>query len=168
MSLCKYAFYNEKEKYYPRLYCRIDNKVCYYTKRCMKVERFVPIEDNIWEECGKYIMEKRKEIPNESYFVQTKRFNKQGNLLLYVAIDDKVERIETDLKELNQEFVYLKKTKDGYKVSLEPFKKNDNLIIHINEEVLKETKEERKKGNRKKKESVPVVEIEPSDIEEDE
>ena len=167
MSLCKYAYYNEKEKYYPRLYCRIDDKVCHYTKRCMKVEKFIPIEDNIWEECGKYIMEKRKEIPNGSYLIQTSRPNKKGNLLLYVAIDDKVERIQTDFKEIKQEYVYLKKTKDGYKVSLEPFKKNDNITIHINEELMEERKEEKKKG-RKKKEYVPVVEIEPIDIEEDE
>ena len=29
---------------------------------CQKVEKFIPIEDDVWEECGKYIMEKRKEM----------------------------------------------------------------------------------------------------------
>ena len=163
MSLCKYAYYNDKEKYCPRLYCNIDDKMCHYTKRCMKVDKFIPIEDNIWEECGKYIMEKRKEIPNDSYFVQTSRYNKRGNLILYVAIDDKVEKIESDLKEIKQEYVYLKKTKDGYKVSLVPFKKNDNVTIYINEELAEE-----KKKYKKKKESVPVVEIESIDTEENE
>ena len=163
MSLCKYAYYNDKEKYCPRLYCNIDDKMCHYTKRCMKVDKFIPIEDNIWEECGKYIMEKRKEIPNDSYFIQTSRYNKRGNLILYVAIDDKVEKIESDLKEIKQEYVYLKKTKDGYKVSLVPFKKNDNVTIYINEELAEE-----KKKYKKKKESVPVVEIESIDTEENE
>ena len=163
MSLCKYAYYNDKEKYCPRLYCNIDDKMCHYTKRCMKVDKFIPIEDNIWEECGKYIMEKRKEIPNDSYFVQTSRYNKRGNLILYVAVDDKVEKIESDLKEIKQEYVYLKKTKDGYKVSLVPFKKNDNVTIYINEELAEE-----KKKYKRKKESVPVVEIESIDTEENE
>ena len=164
MSLCKYAYYNEKEKYYPRLYCRTDNKVCHYTKRCMKVERFIPIEDNIWEECGKYIMEKRKEIPNDSYFVQTSRYNKRGTLILYVVVDDKVEKIETNLRELKQEYVYLKKLKNGYKISLTPFKTNENITIHVNEELVEEKK---KSNNKKKKEYVPVVEIAPIE-EEDE
>ena len=89
--------------------------------------------------------------------------NKNGNLILYVVIDDKVERIQSELKEIKQAYVYLKKLKDGYKVALEPFKKNDNITIHISEEF----KEEKKKGGRKKKEYVPVVEIEPIDVEEE-
>lgn len=155
MSLCKYASYKDNEKYYPRLYCAIDDKVCHYTKRCMKVEKFIPIEDNIWEECGKYIMEKRKNIPNGSHLIQTSRLDRKGNLILYVIVDDKVEKVQTDLKEIKQEYVYLKKTENGYKVSLEPFKKNENIIIHINEEYLDEKKEEKKRNRKKKK---PVVE----------
>lgn len=150
MSLCKYAYYKNEEKYCPRLYCRAkDDKMCHYTKRCMKVDKFIPIEDNIWEECGIYIMEKRKEIPNGAYFVQTKRLDKKGNLFLYVVINDKVEKILTNFKELKQDYVYLKETRDGYNVSLEPFKKNNNITIHINEELLEERKEEKKKSRKK-------------------
>ena len=171
MSLCKYAFYKDSEKYYPHLYCQIDDKWCHYVKRCERVEKFIPIEDNIWEECGKYIMEKRKEIPSGSYFVQTTRPNRQGNLFLYVLINDnKVEKILSNLTEINQDYVYLKKTNKGYEVSLEPFKKvtnknNENITIHVNEELVTE----KKKGQRKIKEYIPVVEIEPiTKIEEDE
>lgn len=170
MSLCKYAFYKEEEKFFPHLYCQTDGKWCPYVKRCDKVEKFIPIRDDVWEECGKYIMEKRKEIPEGSYFVQTSRLNRRGNLLIYVAMEDKTERIETQFKELKQEYVYLKKTKDGYKVSLEPFKeekKKENITIHVNEELVEERKE--KKGKRKVKEYIPVVEVSPIEkTEEDE
>ena len=44
-----------------------------------------------------------------------------------------------------------------------PFKKNDNVTIYINEELAEE-----KKKYKKKKESVPVVEIESIDTEENE
>ena len=67
---------------------------------------------------------------------------------------------KTELKELKQDYVYLKETKDGYKVSLEPFKaeepkkvSNDNITIHINQELVSERKE--KRGRKKK----PVEEI---------
>ena len=176
MSLCKYAFYKEEEKFYPHLYCHVDEKYCPYVKRCQKVEKFIPIKDDVWEECGKYIMEKRKEIPEGSYFVQTSRFNRAGNLLIYVALEDKTERIETQLKELKQEYVYLKKTENGYEVSLEPFKEekkveekkvNENITIHVNEEFIEEKKG--KRGRKKVKEYIPVVEVKPIDeIEEDE
>ena len=164
MSLCKYAFYKEEETCYPRLYCKADNKWCVYVKRCDKVEKFIPIKDNVWEECGKYIMEKRKEIPEGAYFVQTSRPNRSGNLLIYVALENKTIRIETQFKKLEQEYIYLKETKDGYEVSLEPFKeekKKENITIHVNEELLEEKKEEEKKekrGKRKVKEYIPVVE----------
>ena len=144
MSLCKYAFYKEEETYYPRLYCKADNKWCVYVKRCDKVEKFIPIKDDVWEECGKYIMEKRKEIPEGSYLVQTSRPNRSGNLLIYVALENKTVRIETQFKKLEQEYVYLKETKNGYEVSLEPFKeekKKENITIHVNEELLEEKKE---------------------------
>ena len=170
MSLCKYAFYKEEETCYPRLYCKADNKWCIYVKRCDKVEKFIPIKDNVWEECGKYIMEKRKEIPEGSYLVQTSRPNRSGNLLIYVALENKTIRIETQFKKLEQEYVYLKETKNGYEVSLEPFKeekKKENITIHINEELVEEKKE--KKGKRKVKEYIPVIEVSPIEkTEEDE
>jgi hypothetical protein len=148
MGLCEYAFYKDEEKFYPRLYCKVDNKWCHYVKRCEKVEKFIPIKDNVWEECGKYIMEKRKDIPAGSYFVQATRPSKQGNLFLYVLInDDKIERISSKLTELKQNYIYLRKNNNVYEVSLEPFKeeKKENIIIHVNEELVTEKKRGRKK-----------------------
>ena len=154
MSLCKYAFYKQEEKYYPHLYCKTDDKWCPYVKRCQKVEKFIPIEDDVWEECGKYIMEKRKEIPNGSYFVQTSRPNRSGNLLIYVALENKTIRIETKLKKLEQEYVYLKETKDGYEVSLEPFKQEE-IVAHVNK-VNEEPTIEKKRGRNKRKEETII------------
>ena len=153
MSLCDYAFYKDDEKFYPRLYCQVDDKWCHYVKRCEKVEKFIPIRDDVWEECGKYIMEKRKDIPEGSYFVQTTRPNRNGQLFLYVLVeDDKIERIPSTLTELKQNYIYLKKVNESYKVSLEPFKKeeskvNENITIHVNEELVTEKKKGRKKKN---------------------
>ena len=123
MDLCEHAFYKPEEKYTPRLYCKVDDKMCIYSKRCLKVDRFIPLEGEKWRECYKYIMEKRKNIPQGSYLVQTTRLNKNGKLYLYVVTDDnKVEKILSNFTKLEQEYVYLKKTATGsYEVGLEPF-----------------------------------------------
>ena len=122
MDLCKYAYYKSEEKYFPNLYCSIDDKRCMYSKKCLKVEKFVPLENEMWRECYKFIMEKRKSIPKDSYFVQTYRPNRNGKLYLYVVIDDKVERILSNFTEINQDYVYVKRLSNNeYKVSLVPF-----------------------------------------------
>lgn len=169
MSLCIYAYYKDNENFYPRLYCKVSEEWCPYTKRCMKVEKFIPIDDDVWEECDRYIMEKRKNIPDGSYFVETSRPNKQGKLFLYVLTgENKIEKILSNFTELKQDYVYLRKTDNSYEVSLEPFKEepkksNQNITIHVNEEFAPK---ENKRGRKKVKEFIPVVEIET--IEEDE
>ena len=122
MDLCKYAYYKSEEKYFPNLYCSIDDKRCMYSKKCLKVEKFVPLENEMWRECYKFIMEKRKIIPKDSYFVQTYRPNRNGKLYLYIVMDDKVERILSNFTEINQDYVYVKRLSNNeYKVSLVPF-----------------------------------------------
>lgn len=155
MSVCEYAFYKDNEKFYPHLYCKIDEKWCHYVKRCEKVEKFIPVKDNVWEECGKYIMEKRKNIPNGSYFIQTTRPNRQGKLFLYVVIDDKVERLLSNFTEIKQNYIYLKKNNQGYEISLEPFKKveNENITIHVNNELVTERKRNKKRTKSMTKEN---------------
>ena len=122
MDLCEHAFYKPEEKYTPRLYCKTDDNLCIYSKRCLKVDRFIPLEGEKWRECYKYIMEKRKNIPQGSYLVQATRPNKNGKLYLYVLTDeDKVERILSNFTKLEQEYVYLRKSVNGYQIGLEPF-----------------------------------------------
>lgn len=143
MDLCEHAFYKPEEKYMPRLYCKLEDSLCIYSKKCLKVDRFVPLEGEKWRECYKYIMEKRKNIPQGSYLVQTTRPHKNGNLYLYVLTEeDKIERILSNFKKLDQEYVYLRKSVNGkYQISLEPFTIEQEFINkpEIIEEV--ETKE---------------------------
>ena len=80
---CPYEYYKEEETYYPRLYCNIDNKYCMYSKKCLKVEKFVSIEGELWKECYKYVENKIKNIPNGSNFVEViKLFLSEFNLAL--------------------------------------------------------------------------------------
>ena len=68
---------------------------------------------------------KIKSIPNGSNFVESYRPNHKGKLYLYVVIDGKVNRILSDFTEINQDYVYVKKDGDNYKLSLVPFAKED-------------------------------------------
>lgn len=130
MDLCEHAYYKPEEKYTPRLYCNLEDKMCIYSKRCLKVDRFIPLEGEKWRECYKYIMDKRKNIPQGSYLVQTFRPNKNGKLYLYILTeDDKIEKILTNFEKLEQDYVYLRKTAMGsYQVSLEPFVVTPSMI----------------------------------------
>ena len=153
MDLCEHAFYKPEEKYTPRLYCKIEDKMCIYSKRCLKVDRFVPLEGEKWKECYIYIMEKRKNIPQGSYLVQTTRPHKNGKLYLYVLTEEnKIEKILSNFTKLDQEYVYLRKTAmGGYQVGLEPF-----VITQSDIQPKKETEEFMNK---------PEVEIESKEIE---
>lgn len=125
MDMCKYAFYKPEEKYFPYLYCNIDNKRCIYAKKCLKVEKFIPLENEMWRECHKYIMEKVKNIPKGSYLIQAYRPNKNGKLYLYIVMgENEIERILTDFTEINQDYIYVKKVNKEYKISLTPFANN--------------------------------------------
>ena len=153
MDLCEHAFYKPEEKYTPSLYCKIDDKRCIYSKRCLKVDRFIPLEGEKWKECYIYIMEKRKNIPQGSYLVQTTRPHKSGKLYLYVLTEeDKIEKILSNFTKLDQEYVYLRKTAmGGYQVGLEPF-----VITQSDIQPKEETEEFMNK---------PEVEIESKEIE---
>ena len=115
---CIYEYYKEDE-YFPRLYCKLGN-YCIYSKRCLKVNKFIPIDNQ--KECYVMIEEMKKSIPKNSYYVQAVKPNKSGFLYVYVVIGDKVEKILTTFKELNQNHLYLKETENGYEVSLTPFR----------------------------------------------
>lgn len=138
MDLCENAYYKPEEKYMPYLYCNVDNKRCIYSKKCMKVERFVPLENEMWKECYKFIMNKRNNIPKDSYFVQTYRPNRTGKLILYVAMGDSTKKIQSNFTELKQDYVYI----DGDTISLTPIEKKVLIleeIPKINEKVVEKT-----------------------------
>ena len=154
MDLCKHAYYSDKKEYFPLLYCKLrgEGGRCIYSKKCLKVEKFVPLENEMWRECAEYIMDKVKNIPNGSYFVQANRPNKQGKLYLYVLVEDnKIERILSNFTELEQDYVYLRKlSNDKYEISLTPFEKETKDVEKMVE------KEENNIEKTVIKEDVPV------------
>lgn len=128
---CEYMYYQEDSgEYYPRLLCRATNgKFCLYSRRCDLVHKFIPIENNAWEDCYIMVEEKIKSIPKGSYYVKTYKENKKGKLYLYIVIGEKIERVLTDFEEINQNYVYIKEKEDGYDVSLVPFKEEEKETI---------------------------------------
>ena len=120
---CEYCYYNN-DTYYPKLLCKInDNKLCFYSKRCDKVYKYIPLEDAQME-CYLMIEQKQKDIPKNSYYIQTFRFNKKGNLILYVVTKDGIKKLKTEFKESpNQEYVYIKDiNSNNCKISYTPFR----------------------------------------------
>lgn len=122
--MCEHMYYENENEYFPQLYCKIDNKLCLYQKKCLMKNRYISIEGELWKECYKYVENKIKNIPNGSNFVESYRPNHKGKLYLYVVIDGKVNRILSDFTEINQDYVYVKKDGDNYKLSLVPFVKD--------------------------------------------
>lgn len=122
--MCEHMYYENENEYFPRLYCKIDNKLCLYQKKCLMKNRYISIEGELWKECYKYVENKIKNIPSGSNFVESYRPNHKGKLYLYVVIDGKVNRILSDFTEINQDYVYVKKDGDNYKLSLVPFVKD--------------------------------------------
>ena len=114
--MCEYQYYNENEDYYPRLYCKIKSGLCMYSKRCDKEQKYVALENQ--KECYIYNMEKLKEIPQDSNYI---RFEKRG--FLYVEYGEDVIKIPNTFGELNQDYLYLRKTDKGFEASLTPFPK---------------------------------------------
>lgn len=113
---CSYSFYDKNEKYYPKLYCSIDNKMCILSKRCEKLQKFIPLEGN-YKECYKIVEQRKKNIPNGSKYIEFER-----NGYLYVDIDDThTVKIKNSLGEINQNYIYVKEGIDGYEISLVPF-----------------------------------------------
>ena len=159
MDLCEHAYYKPEEKYMPYLYCHIDDKRCVYSKKCMKVERFIPLENEMWKECYKFIMNKRNDIPEGSYFVQTYRPNRAGRLILYVAMGDTTKKIQSRFTKLDQDYVYI----DGNTISLTPIeKKNSEEIVKdseiveksapIKEKVVEKSTPKKQRGRKSKNE----------------
>ena len=33
--MCEHMYYENENEYFPRLYCKIDNKLCLYQKKCL-------------------------------------------------------------------------------------------------------------------------------------
>lgn len=111
---CEYEYYDELETYFPRLYCKIDGKYCIYSKKCLKVNKFISYHQ---EECYKMAMQEKKNIPNGSKYIE---FERKG--YLYIDIDDNhTVKVKNTLGDFDQDYVYIRDGIDGYEISLNPF-----------------------------------------------
>jgi hypothetical protein len=134
--MCKYVYYDNTEIVKPKMYCKLNNKICLYSKFCVNQNKYIPKEG--MENCYMVLQEEKKTIPSGSYYV---RFIKKG--FLYVEIGNSVIKIKDTLGTVTN-YVYVKQTPNGYEIALQPF------TYEISNE-QKETK--RRTYNRKKKDA---------------
>lgn len=128
---CEYGFYNKDEDYYPKLYCKIDNKMCPYVKKCEKLERFLPLEEQ--ERCYKRMEQKMKKIPKGSCYIC---FERKGYLYINLNEDETI-KVKNTLGNINQDYVYVRDSLDGYELSLKPFEEKRNYRKTTNEKPKK-------------------------------
>lgn len=119
--VCPYGFYKKEETFYPRLYCKVTDKYCMFSKRCLKEEKYIQIEGNMWKGCYDYMQNEKRDIPENSYFVESYRPNNKGKLYLYIDINGTITKVLSDFYEFNQNYIYLKEGIDGYELSMKPF-----------------------------------------------
>lgn len=121
--MCRYAFYNNtNNSKYPQLYCKLNNKICLFSKFCTKQNKYIHREGV--ETCYMALEQEIKDnqIPVDAYHV---RFVRKG--YVYVEMENKVEKIKNTLGDKVTNYVYLDKQQDGtYKLSLTPFVKKSN------------------------------------------
>lgn len=113
---CQYGFYKNNEVNRPRLYCKITNDLCVYSKLCLKpsVNKYI-FNDRV-DDCMIKKENERYTIPNGAYLV---RFVKNG--YVYVEVNDKVLKIKYDAND-TVNYVYIKEKSDGtYEASTTPF-----------------------------------------------
>lgn len=113
---CQYGFYKKNETNKPKLYCKITNNLCIYSKLCLKPNINKYIFNDKVDDCMIKKENEKHTIPNGAYFV---RFVKNG--YVYVEIDNKVSKIKCDDNNITN-YVYIKINSDGtYKASTTPF-----------------------------------------------
>ena len=93
-------FYDEREKVKPKLYCRLNKRVCLYSKFCIKANKHIPNDG--MENCFMALQEEKKKIPNGAYYVRCIR---KG--YLYVELDNNhVIKVKNTLDK-ETDYVYL-------------------------------------------------------------
>lgn len=117
---CQYGFYKKTETNRPKLYCKITNDLCVYSKLCLKVNKYIYNDKS--EECMIRKENDKKSIPNGAYYV---RFVKKG--YAYVELGDTVVKVKCDDLDNIINYIYIQQNNDGtYVGSLTPFMSNSN------------------------------------------
>lgn len=123
--MCLYNYYKESEIATPRLYCRVTDNYCIYSKMCYKTGAFVAEED-YQERCKIKLDKENNSIPNGA-----KKVIFIKGAYVYVQVDaDHVEKFINTIGEINQEYVYINNGKicltdykGGYKKSYNKYEK---------------------------------------------
>lgn len=116
---CQYGFYKKTETNRPKLYCKITNDLCVYSKLCLKVNKYIYNDKS--EECMIKKENNKKSIPNGAYYV---RFIKNG--YAYVELGDTVVKVKCDDLDGIINYIYIQQNNDGaYIGSLTPFVSNN-------------------------------------------
>ena len=108
---CPYSKYTNDE--YPVLICNLCNKQCIYTKRCGKEQRYIPIADNIHEECIRYNMQILKENPNR-LIIKGERKSKRGGYIYTVQLSNGTLEERYSPVKRNGKFFYEDSEDTGY------------------------------------------------------
>lgn len=138
---CSYAYYNDESKPQAKIYCKITNTMCMYSRFCVNANKYLP-KDKEMESCVLIMENKREKIPSGSCYI---RFIRKG--FLYVEIDNKVVKIPNTLKREDIDYVYVRKVNDKYEVSLIPF----TYEIQSTETKVEEKPKKIQKRNYKKR-----------------
>ena len=116
--MCEYAYY-ENNTSKPQIYCKINNKLCLFSKFCTKQNKYIHREGV--DDCYMALEEKKKTIPNGSYYV---RFVKNG--FAYIEINNKVIKVKDTIGNIDN-YVYLQQVDGQYQISLTPFFNNNDI-----------------------------------------
>jgi hypothetical protein len=112
--MCEFSKYSQDGK---QLMCKLTMRPCIYRKYCKKVEGIIHTDN--WDECYYRNNELKHKIPEGSNYI---RFQKNG--YLYVELDeDTVVKIKNTIGEQVENYVFLKKYRGEYRISLTPFPK---------------------------------------------
>jgi len=112
---CSYAYYDDETKPQARIYCKITNTMCMYSRFCVNANKYLP-KDKEMESCVLIMENKRDKIPSGSHYV---RFIRKG--YLYIETENGVIKVKNELGREDIEYVYLRKIGDKYEVSTLPF-----------------------------------------------
>ena len=125
MAMCDYAYYDSKETFRQKIYCKHNGKICLYSKYCVKVGKFIPNDG--MENCF-MALEENKKVPNGARRV---RFIKKG--FLYIEMDNGVIKVKSDT--INEaDYVYVRKTNGEYEISLTPFMEEE-VVAPVEDEI---------------------------------
>lgn len=135
-KMCEYVLQDGKD-----LRCKLNDRPCIYRRYCNKVDAFIHLDE--WSECYLRNEQLKRNIPSGSCYV---RFERNG--YLYVEYEDNVIKIKNTLDgEKVENFVYVKKYRGEYKLSLTPFVEESTVIEAVEDKPKKTT---RKRKSTKK------------------